>query len=212
MSGNIDRIFDAYETGALSRRDVLGAIASFVALGGAGACASSANPGRPGQPMPAGAVAGVPEASDYAHLITRREPGDGRAHLNHVNLRVADVERSHAFYHRFFGLGIVMTPTYNALDCGGGAFLSLQTKADIDLEDFRTSADAREWARTPNEPAGILEHFCLEIDQFDLETTSAELREAGHEVVETHGNLLTSDPDGILVQVVDSGMEFLHEE
>mgnify|MGYP001817734539 CR=1 FL=1 len=35
---------------------------------------------------------------------------------------------------------------------------------------------------------------------------------AGHEVVVTHGNLLTSDPDGILVQVVDSDTRFLHEE
>ena len=202
MSDPIDRIFDAYEQGVLSRRDLLAAIASFVALGPAAACASADSP-------PASEPS---EAPDYSHLVTRRVPGDGRAHLNHVNLRVADVERSHAFYARYFGLGLVTTPTYNALDCGDGTFLSLQTKQDVDLEAFRTGPGAVEWARTPNEPAGILEHFCLEVDDFDLEQTSASLEEAGHEVVVTHGNLLTSDPDGILVQVVDSDTRFLHEE
>ncbi len=199
MSNRIDRIFEAYDRGALSRRDLLTAIASFVALGSSAACATS--------PTAAGA-----DELDLSQYITRRLPGEGRAHLNHVNLRVEDVERSHAFYNRFFGLGITTTPTYNALDCGGGTFISLQTKADIDLESFRTSPDAVEWARTPNESAGMIEHFCLEVDDFDLEKTSAELAAAGHETVEISGNLLTADPDGILVQVVDSGIRFLHEE
>ena len=194
MSQQIDRIFDAYEQGRLSRREVLAAIASFVALGGT-ACTT-------------GAAESAPDLSRY---VTRREPGEGRAHLNHVNLRVADVERSWAFYQRYFGLGITTTPTYNALDCGGGTFISLQTQADIAREDFRTSPDAVEWARTPGEAPGIIEHFCLEVDDFDLEGTRAALAEAGHETVEVHGNLLTSDPDGVLVQVVDSETRFLHE-
>jgi hypothetical protein len=107
---------------------------------------------------------------------------------------------------------LIKTPTYNALDCGGGTFISLQTQADIDLETFRTSPDAVEWARTPSEPAGTIEHFCLEVDDFDLEQTRADLRAEGHETVEISGNLLTADPDGVLVQIVDSGLEFLHEQ
>jgi len=204
MSNRIDRIFDAYEQGRLSRREVLGAFASFLAIGGSSACASPSSGSAE--------EADRGEETDYSHLVTRREAGDGRAHLNHVNLRVADVERSHEFYAHFFGLGIITTPTYNALDCGEGTFLSLQTKALIDLEEFRTSPEAVEWARTPDEPAGTLEHFCLEVDDFDLEETAAELRAAGHETIEMHENLLTSDPDGILVQVVDSKTHFLHEE
>jgi catechol 2,3-dioxygenase-like lactoylglutathione lyase family enzyme len=209
MSHRIDQIFDAYEQGRLSRREVIGAFASFLALGSSSASASEGAP-KAGAPKPG--AGSTDNEADYSHLVTRREPGDGRAHLNHVNLRVADVERSHAFYQRFFGLGLVTTPTYNALDCGGGTFLSLQTKALIDLEEFRTAPEAVEWARTPDETAGTLEHFCLEVDDFDLEETAGELRAAGHEVVEVHGNLLTSDPDGILVQVVDSKIRFLHEE
>jgi hypothetical protein len=88
----------------------------------------------------------------------------------------------------------------------------LQTKADIDKESFRTSADAVEWARTPNESPGMIEHFCLEVDDFDLEKTRAELKAAGHEAVEIGGNILTSDPDGVLVQIVDSDLKFYHEE
>lgn len=201
MSDRIDRIFDAYEQGALSRRDVLAAIASLVALGAGGARADEA----PAQSEPAAAPADFPKP-------VVRATGDGRAHLNHVNLRVADVDRSFAFYQRFFGLGLVDTPTYHALDCGGGTFISLQTKADIALESFRTAPEAREWARTPNEPAGIIEHFCLEIDDFDKDRTKAELLAAGHEVVEIAENLLTADPDGVLVQVVDAELEFYHED
>lgn len=199
MSQRIDQVFEAYDRGALSRRELLGAIASFMALGSSSACVTDPTDTRA-------------DASDPSKYVTRREPGDGRAHLNHINLRVESVERSHAFYKRFFGLGIVTTPTYNALDCGGGTFLSLQTKADIDLESFRTSPGAVEWARTLDQPAGILEHFCLEVDEFDLEKTRAELTAAGHETVEISDNLLTADPDGILVQVVDSETRFLHEE
>lgn len=204
MSKRIDQIFEAYDQGVLSRRDLLTAIASFVALGSAAAA-------RAGDRNSADPAVAAANALDLSQYITRREAGEGRAHLNHVNLRVEDVERSHAFYHRFFGLGITTTPTYNALDCGGGTFISLQTKADIDREAFRTSAGAVEWAKTPNASPGIIEHFCLEVDDFDLEKTRAALAEAGHETVEISGNLLTADPDGILVQVVDSGTRFLHE-
>ena len=200
MSDRIDQIFDAYEQGTLSRRDVLAAIASFVA-GGALGCASDA---------PAQTADSEAPAFEIPPPVLRAK-GEGRAHLNHVNLRVADVARSHAFYQRFFGLGLVETPTYNALDCGGGTFMSLQTQADIALESFRTVPEAREWARTPNEPAGILEHFCLEVDDFDLEETKDELLAAGHEAVVVYDNLLTADPDGILVQIVDSGTVFYHE-
>lgn len=198
MSQNIDRIFDAYEQGRLSRREVLAAVASFVALGSAAACAE---PPR---------VEEAPTANTYPKPIVRAR-GEGRAHLNHVNLRVADVDRSFAFYQHFFGLGLTSTPTYNALDCGGGTFISLQTKADIDLESFRTAPEAVEWARTPNESSGMIEHFCLEVDGFDLEETKEALAAAGHETVIIADNLLTADPDGVLVQVVDSETVFYHE-
>ena len=189
MSRELDELFDGYDRGQVSRRDLLAALVSFVAIGTGRAVADTTKPAEAAAP-----------------------PGPGRAHLNHVNLRVADVQRSYDFYHRFFGLEMTSTPTYNALDCGGGTFLSLQTKADIDLETFRTSPGAVEWARTPNETPGTLEHFCLEVDDFDLEATRAQLAAEGYETVEIAENLLTADPDGILVQVVDSDLVFYHEK
>ena len=135
----------------------------------------------------------------------------GRVHLNHVNLRVASVQRAIDFYQHFFGLAMKPTATYHALDCGNGTFISLQTKADIDQETFRVSPDAVEWARTPDATAGMIEHFCLEIDNFDLQKTREALKAAGHEAVVVGDNLLTSDPDGILVQVVDTKLRFPHE-
>ena len=187
MSTKLDQVFDAYEQGSITRRDVLAAVASFVALGSGTAAARTA----------------TAEGS---------KAGGGRAHLNHVNLRVEDVQRSFNFYNTFFGLSMKPTPTYHALDCGGGTFISLQTKADIDREPFRISPEAVEWARTPKESAGMIEHFCLEIDNFDLEKTRGALKAAGHETVEISGNLLTSDPDGILLQLVDSDLRFFHED
>ena len=49
------------------------------------------------------------------------------------------------------------------------------------------------------------------MDGFDLEQTKAELLEEGHEAVVIADNLLTADPDGVLLQIVDSGTVFYHE-
>ena len=57
----------------------------------------------------------------------------------------------------------------------------------------------------------MIEHFCLEIDNFDLQQMVDALKAAGQEAVVVADNLLTSDPDGILVQVVDTKLRFPHE-
>ena len=59
---------------------------------------------------------------------------------------------------------------------------------------------------------GRFEHFCLVVDDFDLEATRAQLAAEGYETVEIAENLLTADPDGILVQIVDSDLVFYHEK
>ena len=182
MGNKLDQLFDAYERGSVTRRELLAAVVSFVALGSTTLSA---------QPLSSEA---------------------GRVHLNHVNLRVANVQRSFDFYQEFFGLAMKPTRTYHALDCGNGTFISLQTKADIDQETFRVSPDAVEWARTPDAAPGMIEHFCLEIDNFDLQKTLEALKAAGREVFVAGDNLLTSDPDGILVQVVDTKLRFSHED
>jgi catechol 2,3-dioxygenase-like lactoylglutathione lyase family enzyme len=103
------------------------------------------------------------------------------------------------------------TATYHALDLGDGRFMSLQTKADVDREVFRQAGSAVGWARTPSLPAGTLEHFCIKVDNVDLQRMLAALKEDGREGFVFGDNLFTSDPDGILVQVVDSTQRFAHE-
>ena len=133
-------------------------------------------------------------------------------HLNHVNLRIASVQRSAEFYQKFLGLSLKPTKTYHVLDCGNGTFMSLQTKAEIDLEmSFRKSPSAGPSAQTPTMPSGILEHFCLEVDNFDSQRTLQVLKAAGFEGQMARGSLLTADPDGILLQIVDSKERFPHE-
>lgn len=210
MSDEIDRIFEAYERGECSRRDVLARIARWVALGAggvvsggvlsAGARPAVAEPAPRPPAAPVEAPAGKPEAK-----------ATPRAHLNHLNLRVADVERAAAFYRRHFGLTLTSTETYHALDCGGGTFISLQTRADVDREPFRTGPGSKLWARMSRQPPGMIEHFCLEVEDFDLEGTKARLEAEGREVIEVAENLLTADPDGILLQVVDADLRFRHE-
>src|SRR5437762_11093627 len=107
MGNELDQLFAAYDRGAASRRDLLSAIIAFLGVGSAGLSAQSA------------------------------PPRGSRVHLNHVNLRVANVDRSFEFYEKFFGVTMTPSQTYHALDCAGGAFISLQTKADVDNEKFR---------------------------------------------------------------------------
>ena len=182
MANELDQLFAAYERGAVTRRDLLSAIAAFLGLGGAELSAQA--------PPPRG----------------------GGIHLNHVNLRVANVQRSADFYQKFFGFTMTPSQTYHALDCAGGTFLSLQTKADVDREQFRLKPGSVTWARTPTYPNGTLEHFCVAIDNVDVPRTQEALKAAGHEAFIEGANLFTSDPDGILVQVVGGTQRFPHEQ
>jgi len=181
MTRSLDQAFCEYDRGNLSRRELLAAIVSCLAAGSVSAGAQ------------------VPPT------------GGGAVDLNHINLRVESVQRSVEFYGKFFGLSVKRTATYHALDLGGGRFMSLQTKADVDREVFRQAGAAAGWARTPSLPAGILEHFCIEVDTFDVQRTLAALKADGREGFVVGDNLFTSDPDGILVQVVDSKQRFAHE-
>jgi catechol 2,3-dioxygenase-like lactoylglutathione lyase family enzyme len=76
MNSMIDSLFDQYESGTITRRHLLQALAAFA--------------------LPASVVAqGAP--ADSAPIVR------GLA-VNHVALVVGDVERSYAFYHKLFGV------------------------------------------------------------------------------------------------------------
>lgn len=99
--------------------------------------------------------------------------------LNHVALRVSDMEASVAFYHEVFG-AVVVSQSTNA------TFLQLPNDDFIALF-----------------PADIphIEHFCLTVPGYEPDATARRLEAAGHRVVRNEDRVFVRDPDGLLVQL-----------
>ena len=136
-----------------------------------------------------------------------------RIQLNHVNLRVDDWQRSAEFYRRFFGFTVGESRTYHALVCANGSWASLQTKADIDQEQrsFGSAPGAVKWSQRPQWGPGLLEHFCFQIQDFDINEAQQKLNAAGVEAFVTGSHLWTVDPDGVLLQILHPDFRFSHE-
>jgi catechol 2,3-dioxygenase-like lactoylglutathione lyase family enzyme len=104
--------------------------------------------------------------------------------LHHVNLQVADVARSEAFYRKLLGLGpsrTVQGPDNHGLDLAGGGLLILQKST----------------------MPGRIDHFCVGVDRFDADRMRAAAKAAGFERVQgtAADNFIVTDPDGIRAQV-----------
>jgi len=103
--------------------------------------------------------------------------------LNHVTLAVSDVDQSRQFYERVLGISVVSEQS-NGLNLGlGDSFLGLY---DI------------------NNQIGI-NHFCVGIDDYTVESAAAQLRTLGIEpyVRPDKPEVYFQDPDGITVQLED---------
>jgi catechol 2,3-dioxygenase-like lactoylglutathione lyase family enzyme len=152
MTDFIDSLVTAYETGSLTRRELLQTLTLMVApVDGAQAANSGATKGRM---------------------------------LHHVNVQVADVARSEAFYRKLFGLPpsrVVQGPDNHGLDLPGGGLIILQ--------------------RSDN--PGRIDHFCVGVDDFNADRLRAAAKAAGLErVLGTAGdNFFVTDPDGLRVQL-----------
>jgi catechol 2,3-dioxygenase-like lactoylglutathione lyase family enzyme len=150
MSETIDALVGAYDTGALTRRQLLQALAA----------------------MAAPATAQAPAGAIRPRII------------HHVNLQVADVARSEAFYRKLFALPptrVVQGPDNHGFDLPGGGLIILQ-KSD-----------------TP----GRVDHFCVGVEQFNADRLRAAAKDAGVERVQGSAadNFFVVDPDGLRVQV-----------
>jgi catechol 2,3-dioxygenase-like lactoylglutathione lyase family enzyme len=114
------------------------------------------------------------------------QPGEslfrGRT-LNHVNLQVADVDRSEVFYRKLFGLppkrAIPDRPF--AVDLADGSFLSLQR----------------------SDHPGTINHFCVGIDDFSPERVATALKMGGLDsgLRLRPDSVYVRDPDNISVQI-----------
>ncbi len=104
--------------------------------------------------------------------------------LHHVNLQVADISRSEAFYRRLFDLPPsrrVQGPDNHGFDLPGAGLFILQK------------------SNTP----GRLDHFCVGVDDFDADRMRAAVKAAGIGAVQgsADDSFSVRDPDGIRVQI-----------
>ena len=108
------------------------------------------------------------------------ETGTFRARgLNHIALRVTDVNRSREFYEKHLDLDLIRQngETNCFLGCGDN-FVAL----------FRSGT------------AG-LDHYCYTIDGFDATRTMKVLQDANLKPVRRENRVYFDDPDGLTVQV-----------
>ena len=123
--------------------------------------------------------------------------------LDHVVLRVRDVERALAFY-----CGVLGCTEERRSDALG--LIQLRAGAHlIDLVDLAAPL-GKAGGAAPGPEARNVDHFALQLARFDAEAIRAELRAAGieaGEVAERYGaqgmgpSLYVKDPDGNVVEL-----------
>ena len=175
MTDSVDQLITTYERGGCTRRQLLSGLAA-IGIGGASASAEQ-----------------------------RSRPGSSIARINHVNLRVSELQRSVEFYENLFGPGFRQFPTMLPYDLGGGSmvpYMSIQTDKDVATEG-RAQYSPR-WHGSLTTRPGTWEHIAFEVDDLDLDKTMAKLKAAGVEATNSGGFIWTHDPDGALLQIVDS--------
>ena len=175
MFKTLDQLITAYDRGVCTRRQLLSALAAL----------------------------GLGSTSVSAEQHPR--PGSSIARINHINLRVSNVERSVEFYERLFGPGFRQLPTSLPYDLGGGSmvpYMSVQTDKDVATEGRRQYSPR--WHGSLTTKPGTWEHLALEVDNFDVNKTMARLETAGVEATNSGGMIWTHDPDGALLQLFDA--------
>jgi catechol 2,3-dioxygenase-like lactoylglutathione lyase family enzyme len=111
------------------------------------------------------------------------------AEVNHVTLRVRDVDRSQAFYQRLLGLRLLkQAPDYRYLDAGRG-FLALWQAGE----------------------AGVgFDHWCVGLRGLDRGAAMERLRREGYALrrdADAPETVYVLDPDGFAVQLESAGFK-----
>src|SRR6266849_2233343 len=130
-----------------------------------------------------------------ARQARRAEPVLQAAALDHFNIRVSDVAKSAAFYHKLFGgeLLRVRSIPANPTSPPGEAFY-LRTG-----ESYLVISPA--FAQSP--PG--LDHICIGLRNYDPEMTKTELEQNGFTPQRSNDDLWVRDPDGLLIQLRSPG-------
>ncbi len=151
MHADIDRLVNLYEHRSLTRRQL---VVQLGALLGAGRVLAAAEPQGPSATFKA-------------------------TEINHIALRVTDVDRSRAFYERHLGLSLRSdgSPGSVFLNCGRD-FVAL----------FRAEVPA-------------MDHYCYTVEGYDPADAVKRLTEAGLSPRRSGDRVYFDDPDGLEVQV-----------
>jgi len=153
MVGFVESLLERYERGAITRREMVGALSAAI--------------------LP---------------LRARREQSQAGVlrgiNINHVNLQVSDLDRSVDFYRRLF---------------------SLPPRREVPGRPFALDlADGVSFLSVPQrEPTGVIDHFCVGVEDFEPERVARALRSAAMDRdLQVGPDFVTlSDPDGIRVQI-----------
>jgi len=156
MKETIERTLDALQTGKISRREAvfrLGAVALAVA----------------GAKHVVSAASGAPPSTFNA------------VGLNHLALRVTDIERSRDFYRKHLGLSVVTESETNCfLGCGKN-FVAL----------FRSDKPG-------------MDHYCYTVPGYSADDVVTKSNEAGLSPERHSNRVYFDDPDGLTVQLAGS--------
>ena len=153
MSNVVEKVITDLEQGRLTRRQAVASLTGLVAA------ALSA---------PRSFAQGEQAASTF------RSKG-----LNHIALRVTDVDRSVDFYRRHLGLGVLRKGSQNSfLSCGGNNFLALFKAKEAGLD-----------------------HYCFTVPDYDASATVKKLDAAGLKNERHDDRVYFDDPDQITVQL-----------
>jgi glyoxylase I family protein len=123
--------------------------------------------------------------------------------LDHVGLRVSDMDKSLAFYCDGLGLKLL-----RRRERGPGVATAVLAVGGQEMNLFSSPG----FAASPGggDPPG-LDHFCLEVDSSSIDELIAELERAGIAIakppVKRSGgiSLFVSDPDGCRVELIVKG-------
>ena len=156
LEDRIESELDAFESGKLSRRQLVARLGAVAAA--------------------AWAVPSLAKAQGGA--------GDGSAtftgtDINHIALRVTDLDRSREFYQRHLGLELASQSRFSVfMRCREHNFLAM----------FKSD--------TPG-----MDHYCFAVEDFEIGPVVKRLERAGLEPRRQENRVYFDDPDGIEVQL-----------
>ncbi len=159
LEQRIESELSTFERGSMTRRDLVARLSAIAAAAALGA------------PHDARAQ---PDGAKPTFIGTD---------LNHIALRVTDLERSRDFYERHLGLQTVQFSRWNCfMRCSENNFLAM-FKGD--------------------KPG--LDHYCFSIDDYDAAKVVETLKRVGLTPSRQENRVYFDDPDGIQVQIAAKG-------